>query len=95
VYIGGLRDDYSVIKQREGFKGHRLDDLLPIIGDGMGNDIFLGLFGSHRGLIYFNDHELQPDLKKWDGQIATAKHIFLVAGSFREFVAGLTPMADE
>ena len=70
-------------------------DLLWIMGDPFGNAICLGVGGTHRGRIYFWDHEMEPDPDSWDGQVDTAGNVSLIAGSFAEFVAGLRPTSDE
>ena len=63
--------------------------------DPFGNAICLGVTGVHRGQVYFWDHENMPDPELWDGSVQTAGNLDLLANSFTDFVAGLTPTADE
>jgi hypothetical protein len=96
-HIGGFRDEsyFSLAWARECYAGRIPDDLLWIMDDPLGNAICLRVRGSHSGGIYFWDHEMEPDLNTWDGQIDTAGNVSLIARSFTEFVAGLRPSSDE
>ena len=60
-----------------------------------GNTIRLGVGGTHRGRIYFWDHEVERAPDSRDGQVDTAGNVSLIAGTFAEFVAGLRPTSDE
>lgn len=57
--------------------------------DPFGNAICLGLSDSHRGYVFFWDHEAEPGTETWDGRVDTAGNITLLALSFTEFIAGL------
>jgi hypothetical protein len=96
-HIGGFREEshFSLAWARACYAGRIPVDLLWIMGDPFGNAICLGVGGTHRGRIYFWDHEMEPDPDSWDGQVDTAGNVSLIAGSFAEFVAGLRPTSDE
>lgn len=96
-HIGGFREEsyFSLEWARECYAGRIPDELLWIMDDPFGNAICLGVPGTHRGKIYFWDHEMEPDPDSWDGQVDTARNVSLIADSFTEFVAGLKPTADE
>jgi hypothetical protein len=96
-HIGGFREEsyFSLERARECYAGRIPNELLWIMDDPFGNAICLGVRGTHRGNIYFWDHEMEPDPDSWDGQVDTAGNVSLIAGSFAEFVAGLKPTTDE
>ncbi|MBI2302058.1 MAG: SMI1/KNR4 family protein [Armatimonadetes bacterium] len=94
-HVGGLReeDHFSLLSARECYQNPaeiRIPtDLLWIMDDPFGNAICLGLSGSHRGQVFFWDHEQEPWPEDWDGSVEQAGNITVVADSFTEFVAGL------
>ena len=69
--------------------------LLWIMDDPCGNAICVGISGEHRGQVFLWDHELEPDPSEWDGSVATAGNIELVADSFDYFVAGLQKVEEK
>ena len=71
------------------YKGRIPTALVPIMSDGFGNKICLGIKGEHSGKIYFWDHELEYDEDDWIDDVSASENIQLVASSFDEFVAGL------
>ncbi len=93
--VGGLRDDpsYSLGSYRVCYETRIPRDLLWIMDDPFGNAICLGLRGECRGKIYFWDHEHEPAVGKWDGEVDTAENVTLIAASFTDFVNGLVPTA--
>jgi hypothetical protein len=60
-----------------------------------GNAICLGIRGPHRGKVYFWDHEEEPDPDEWDGQVETAGNLEVIAESFAEFLARVSPFEDD
>jgi hypothetical protein len=96
-HVGGFREKtYLSLPRMREFYGARIPrGLLWIMDDPFGNAICLGLWGTHRGLIYFWDHEREPAPYEWDGQIESARNVSLIANSFTEFVTGLKPATDD
>jgi hypothetical protein len=93
-HIGGFREEshFSLMAARENYQPDEVripKTLLWIMDDPLGNAICVGLTGSHRGRVYFWDHENEPDPETWDGEVETAGNIDLLANSFTAFVAGL------
>ena len=95
-HIGGFRKEeyFSLAWNRECYTGRIPKDTIWIMDDPFGNAICLGVSGSARGKVFFWDHEMEPD-KDWDGEVASAKHVQLLANSFTDFVAGLAPNDEE
>jgi hypothetical protein len=99
-HVGGLRREYgfSLQQRRNRFQGGELRiprSLLWIMDDPFGNAFCLGVADAERGRVYLWDHEAEPDPDEWDGQVETAGNLTLLAGSFREFVAGVREADDE
>lgn len=100
-HIGGFREEphFSLLWSRDCYQGDGLRiprELLWIMDDPFGNAICLGLTGEHRGRVYFWDHECEPDPAEWDGSVAAAGNVTLLANSFTNFIGGLKPSdADE
>jgi hypothetical protein len=98
-HIGGFRDEshFSLESARVCYQSPdemRIPlDLLWIMDDPFGNAFCLGLTGTSRGQVYFWDHEEEPDPDEWDGAMAGAENLLLLADSFTDFVAGLIPLA--
>ena len=90
-HIGGFRSEYgfSLEQRRNAFEGRIPADLLWIMDDPFGNAICLGIRGEYFGMVFFWDHENEPD-ESWDGAIESAGNVGLLANSFTEFVSGLT-----
>lgn len=76
------------------YKGRIPTALVPIMSDGFGNKICLGVKGEHSGKVYFWDHELEYDEDDWTDDVSASENIQLVASSFDEFVAGLREDPD-
>jgi SMI1 / KNR4 family (SUKH-1) len=95
-HIGGLRPEthYSLVWNRECYRGRIPDSLIWIMDDPSGNAICLGVAGGRRGRVYFWDHENEPD-DDWVGSFATAGNIELLANSFTDFVAGVRDTEDD
>jgi hypothetical protein len=99
-HIGGLRDEsHFSLEWKRAIYQEKTEvriplDLLWIMGDPFGNAICLGIRAEHRGRVYFWDHEAEPDSAKWDGSVAAAPNITLLANGFTEFVAGLRPLDE-
>jgi len=55
-------------------------DVLPIIGDGLGNEFCIGISSNNRGKIYFFDHE---------GGLDPTEYFCQLSDSFTEFIANL------
>jgi hypothetical protein len=94
--VGGLREEpaLSLRCARACYQGRELQiprPLLWIMGDPGGNALCLGLTGKCRGRVYFWVHDEQPDPQEWDGEVETAGNVILLANSFTDFVAGITP----
>jgi hypothetical protein len=96
-HIGGFREEsyFSLVRHRDAYKGRIPNEMLWIMDDPFGNAICIGLTGTHRGRIYFWDHEREPDSDEWDGKADTAGNVQLLANSFTDFVAGLQATGDE
>lgn len=96
-HIGGFREEsYFSLKWAIGCYDSRIPkELMWIMDDPFGNAICLGVRGTHRGRVYFWDHEREPDPNRWDRQVETAKNVRLLANSFSEFVTGLKPTEIE
>jgi SMI1 / KNR4 family (SUKH-1) len=100
-HVGGLQDEWCVSLESHRDCYQRGDPpriplaLVWIMDDPFGNAICLGLKGSHRGRVYFWDHEGEPDEEEWDGTVETAGNIRLLANSFTEFVAGLQSLSSK
>lgn len=96
-HIGGFREEsyFSLQSARDAYRGRIPNDLLWIMDDPFGNAICLAIRGPRRGCVYFWDHELEPDPGEWDGAIATASNLQLLAQSFTDFVSGLRPPPEE
>jgi hypothetical protein len=94
--IGGLREELglSLVWNRKILGGRLPDGLIWIMSDHFGNAICLGVSSEHHGLVYFWDHEFEPDDEEWDGKVETAGNVVLLARSFTEFVAGLRQGED-
>ena len=97
--VGGLREEpgLSLRAARRCYQGSEPKiprPLLRIMGDPGGNGICLGLTGRHRGRVYFWIHDEQPAPEEWDGEVETAGNVVLLADSFTDFVAGLSPKAS-
>jgi hypothetical protein len=89
-HIGGFRDEpaLSLTWHRECYRGRIPDDLLWIMDDPYGNAICLGIREEHKGMIFFWDHENEPE-DEWDGSVEGAGNLELLAETFADFVAGL------
>ena len=97
--VGGLREeaDLSLRAARRCYQGSEPQiprPLLWIMSDPGGNGICLGLTGTYRGRVYFWIHDEQPAPEEWDGEVETAGNVVLLADSFTDFVAGLSPKAS-
>jgi SMI1-KNR4 cell-wall len=96
-HIGGLREEahLSLIASRDVYQSAshaRIPrSLLWIMDDPFGNAICIGLTATYRGLVYFWDHELEPDADDWDGHVESSGNITLLAASFTGFIAALKP----
>jgi hypothetical protein len=100
-HVGGFRQEshFSLRSSRACYQGEDEDlriprDLLWIMDDPFGNAICLGLGGPYRGQVYFWDHEEEPDPDEWDGSVAGAENVTLLAASFTDFAAGLRPLDE-
>jgi hypothetical protein len=89
-HIGGFRREYafSLEQRRDVFAGRIPDDLLWIMDDPFGNAICLGIRGEYYGMVFFWDHEREPD-EDWNGAVETAGNLQQLADGFTEFIAGL------
>jgi hypothetical protein len=96
-HVGGFRTEshFSLDSARAGYQAEdevRIPlELLWIMDDPFGNAFCLGLFDERRGRVYFWDHDEEPDPDEWDGSVASAGNLLLLADSFEAFVAGLIP----
>lgn len=95
-HIGGFRSEshFSLEWSRDCYQGRIPRDLMWIMDDPFGNAICLGVRGNAKGKVYFWDHENEPDTD-WDGSLASAGNVQLLANSFSEFVAGLASSDDD
>lgn len=95
-HVGGFRkeDEYSLSENRDLYEDRIPAELVWVMDDPFGNAICLGLTGQWRGKVYFWDHENEPD-DEWDGEVATAGNLQLLADSFSEFVGGLQPNEED
>lgn len=91
-HVGGFREEwhFSLPEHRQCYDGRIPTALVWIMDDPFGNAICIGVDGPYRGLIYFWDHEKEPD-EDWDGKVDSAGNLQLIANSFTDFVAGLLP----
>jgi hypothetical protein len=94
-HVGGFREErcFSLTARRACYVGRIPARLLWVMDDPFGNAICIGLAGKHRGLVYFWDHENEPD-DDWDKEVESAGNLRLLANSFTEFVGGLQPLDD-
>ena len=93
-HIGGFREEshFSLRSSRDCYADRIPNELLWIMDDPFGNAICIGVVGETQGRIYFWDHEAEPDPASWDGSAANADNVSVLANSFTDFVAGLTPL---
>jgi len=86
--IGGVpelienRDCYQISERRIP------SDLLWIMDDAFSRGVCIGITGAYRGKVYLWDSDNEPG-SAWDGEVATAGNIVLLANSFTEFIDGL------
>jgi hypothetical protein len=95
-HIGGFRSEAALSLEwnRDCYEGRIPQELMWIMDDPFGNAICLGIRDGAKGKVYFWDHENEPD-EAWDGSLASAENVQLMADSFSDFVAGLTPTRSD
>lgn len=86
-------NDLATTQQRYDPLAKLPDGLLEIGYDGMGGCIILPLNGPHRGEVWYLDTESDTEFRP-PGSIDWFKRrdVWMIAGSFREFVDGLRPL---
>jgi hypothetical protein len=102
VFYGGSGDHgYSLARAISVYQGRMPDTIIPIGDEGSGNQICLGLKGSERGNVYYWDHH-----HEWDEDDYLIDHgtpmpagvkfqnVYLIAGSFTEFILRLERCAS-
>lgn len=92
LFYGAAASLYTIKDRIKCYQDRMPETLLPIGGDGGGNQICLGIAGPERGRIYFWDHE-----DEWDEEDYTSRgkpippdlkfqNVHLIANSFEEFL---------
>ena len=93
-FYGGEHDDlYSLARTVRVFSGRMPESIIPIGGDGGGNQICLGINGTERGKVYYWDHENEWDEEDYLEDYGEPmppevkfQNLHLVAESFEDFL---------
>lgn len=108
--FGGLSDEdaLSLRSHRVCYHNRIPNELVWIGSDWFGNAICLGILDDARGKVYFWDHEAEMTHKDelimihkgrrivgdWDGSVAEAGNVDLLADSFSDFIASYSAWDD-
>ena len=92
MFYGSDANGYGLIKHIKTYMGRMPESLIPVGGDGFGNQICLCISGQQRGKVYWWDHENEWDEDDYEDDYgepmppeAKFQNVYLVAESFDEF----------